>query len=439
LTKARRDSTNIIIQALVQELRTTTDGEAPLNLSQIARQTGFHRKTVARALAFALSVGIIAYVAQGKTKSPLRGTQPGVPSIYRLNQKLLNPRRAPSPSHSPYKRKMSFYEDGRRPTQAMRRWAMSTIRRRLPHHLPPSVVAAFGKYVFSEHASKEGIRHVVNTCRNIIPQNAHELTERQLFAAVRARIRERTHGYDQVMHTIAEKRDCIPLSGVADFLRRREMANGVSYVTSSLSALEFDHLHDCNPLPRLYSIRSIFPTSTPQEDPHPRDASRRLTDFGDSGTTHIIGRIDTRTSGPPDRWMNATAAPPAAAALVVDRRGTCDPTDDIDRRPHDDDGRATARGLRSPRALRALRARALSRAPAPAAQGAARSRVMRDVMDELRDVRRRDPRLARAVAIALSASPTPPWSDTRTLVSQWLNQQTTEQAQPRSLGPPLDP
>ena len=102
---ARRASTRAIARQALLILRGQPLMTGTLNVSYLARRTGYHRRTVARALDFAVRVHVIERVDWAKLSQSSTTSRPGRPVRYKSLWKPTTSKRAPSP-HTPLQRPM---------------------------------------------------------------------------------------------------------------------------------------------------------------------------------------------------------------------------------------------------------------------------------------------------------------------------------------------
>ena len=103
IENARRTSTRAITRQALLILRGHQAMTGALNLSALARRTGYHRRTVARALDFAVRVHVLERVEWEPLGSTDHPNQPGRPVRYKSLWKPTTSKRAPSP-HTPLQR-----------------------------------------------------------------------------------------------------------------------------------------------------------------------------------------------------------------------------------------------------------------------------------------------------------------------------------------------
>jgi len=99
----RRSSTRDVVREALLILRGKPSRTGQLNVRLLASRTGYSRRTVARALSFAVAVNILERVDWAKYGANNPGRQPGRPARYRSLWKPTTSKRAPSP-HTPLQR-----------------------------------------------------------------------------------------------------------------------------------------------------------------------------------------------------------------------------------------------------------------------------------------------------------------------------------------------
>jgi len=240
VNKARRDSTSIVLKQVLRTLQREDGRVALVNLSLLAVRTGYSRRTVARALAFGVRVHVLERVAEEPMFPSIERGRPGRPIRYKSLFNVRCSKRGPSP-HTPQQRHcLAPIGDGRLSDRAFRARAMAAIREKLTEHGADRFTAAFGCYVHSKGATRSGIREAVLGVSWILPDRWETKDPHAVFAAIRSRTIERCQGHDATEHIIARNEDYVPLSGLADWLRKQQPANKDNFVKSPDCSTDLD-------------------------------------------------------------------------------------------------------------------------------------------------------------------------------------------------------
>ena len=316
--RAYRTSTRTILKQVLIFLERQPNRTAEVNISAISRKTGYHRKTVARALDFGERFRVIECV-NDRTWSPTKGEiQPGSPKVYRSHWKLLSSKRAPSPYRTPTRYKHQQQVNGLRPSREYKKAAMRKIRAWLYGEDQGRLVAAYGMDGWSKGATRLGIATLAKDPSIGVTERVKELPTRDAFGLCRYLISKAVVGLDNTeRYTASLKKEALP----EDFSTRRlaqSLANENDYVTYTLvppSSPPVKASPDCEPASRRHPALVTGAPSPiggpsrdvvipPGRDRHPASSSRP---------------VDPRVQdgGPPTRAVLPHGLPPREDATSV--------------------------------------------------------------------------------------------------------------------------
>jgi len=260
---ARRKSTRAVLQAALRALARMDARTGPLSSSFLARLTGYHPRTVARALLYAERTRLIRRVSAGARIGLSATRRPGVPNVYATDWKARCAIRAPSPTPPTVYRLKLPSGDALRPSLGERRFAIARCRDACRAAGLVYAVAAFARYLLAEHTSRTELQLVAQHARALVPLPSPEGGERAVHAEIRYAINA----------LVAEKQ------------KTRHAANSDNYV---------------------YPERNVMRIPSETAPPDERNAeSRHAAEPNTETRTPRAGRMDTA------RTATSDAAPPA--------------------------------------------------------------------------------------------------------------------------------
>lgn len=182
---ARRRSTREVLRMALRSLARMDARTGFLSSSFLARVTGYHPRTVARALLYAERTGVIRRVSAGARIGLSATRRPGIPNVYTTNWKARCAIRAPSPTPPTVYRLKLPSGDALRPSHGERRFAIARCRDACQAAGVAYAVAAFARFLLAEHTSRAELQLIAQHARALIPLPGPEGGERAVHAAIR--------------------------------------------------------------------------------------------------------------------------------------------------------------------------------------------------------------------------------------------------------------
>jgi hypothetical protein len=280
---ARRRSTREVLRMALRALARMDARTGPLSSSFLARLTGYHPRTVARALLYAERTGVIRCVSAGARIGLSATRRPGIPNVYTTKWKARCAIRAPSPTPPTVYRHEPSTTDRLRPSLAARRWAIARCRDAAHDAHNLAAVEPLAIFCLRQDTTRQELELVAAKARSLIPAEDPEDDSRAVFAQVRYKLNA----------LVGEKR------------KTRQTANADSYVIPENDVMR-------------------IPSET--APPDGRNAGRRQA-ATPSGGTHesrspgcVTARTATRDLAPPaPSHHRHPATPPCTGLREADR------------------------------------------------------------------------------------------------------------------------